>query len=52
MIWRGMRRLVQWVPVPVGAAVLLYVGGAVFQVRATQGTAYSTVQVDQFWARL
>ena len=51
MIWRWIRQLIRFFPVLVGAAALLYVGDwAVFEVRAAHGTAYGTVEVDQFLA--
>lgn len=51
MIWRWIKLLVRYFPVLVGVIALLYIGDwAVFQVRVAHGTAYSTVQVDQFLA--
>ena len=51
MIQRWLKLLLRYFPVLVGFVLLLYIGDwAVFEVRAAHGTAYSTVQVDQFLA--
>jgi hypothetical protein len=51
VIRRWLKLLLRYFPVLVGLVLLLYIGDwAVFEVRAAQGSAYSTVQVDQFLA--
>ncbi|MGH9616003.1 MAG: hypothetical protein ACRD28_04610 [Acidobacteriaceae bacterium] len=51
MIRRWIRQLVRFFPVLVAVIALLYVGDwSVFKVRVAHGTAYSTVEVNQFLA--
>jgi hypothetical protein len=51
VIRRGLKLLLRYFPVLVGVVLLLYIGDwSVFEVRAAHGSAYNTVQVDQFLA--
>ncbi len=51
MIRRWLRWLIRYFPLLVGIVLLMYIGDwTVFEIRAAHGTAYSTVEVNQFLA--